>query len=89
MPKRTVEVFIAGCPFCDETVKLVEDLACPSCDVQIYNVKDEGGEALRKARGYGINRVPVVLVNGEICSCCRGQERVTREALMAAGVGQA
>jgi len=28
--KRKVEVFIAGCPLCDETVKLVNELACPS-----------------------------------------------------------
>jgi hypothetical protein len=28
--KRKIEVFTAGCPLCDETVKLVRELACPS-----------------------------------------------------------
>lgn len=28
MTKRLVEVFTAGCPLCDETVKLVRELIC-------------------------------------------------------------
>jgi hypothetical protein len=42
MRKRTVEVFAAGCPFCDETVSLVKKLSCPSCDVKVYNLKEGG-----------------------------------------------
>jgi len=38
MAKRLVEVFIAGCPLCNNTVKLVRELACPNCEVQIYNL---------------------------------------------------
>jgi hypothetical protein len=28
--KRTVEVFVAGCPLCDDAVKLVRETACPN-----------------------------------------------------------
>ena len=38
MTKRLVEVFTAGCPLCDETVKLVGELACDKCEVQIYDL---------------------------------------------------
>ncbi len=37
--KRTIEVFSAGCPACDEAVKLVQSLACPSCDVQVLDMR--------------------------------------------------
>ena len=40
--KRKVEVFVAGCPLCDETVELVKKLACPGCDVTIYNLQKKG-----------------------------------------------
>ena len=29
--KRKIEVFSAGCPACEETIKLVNRIACPSC----------------------------------------------------------
>lgn len=38
MAKRKVEVFIAGCPVCDKTVKLVQSLACPNCEVVVYDL---------------------------------------------------
>ena len=40
MKKRNVEVFIAGCMLCDEAVKLVESLACDSCDVTVYDLRE-------------------------------------------------
>lgn len=39
MSKRLVEVFTAGCPLCDQTVKLVRELACSNCEVQVYDLK--------------------------------------------------
>ncbi len=35
-----VEVFTAGCPVCDDTVDLVQSLACPSCEVNIYDLRE-------------------------------------------------
>lgn len=90
MAKRIVEVFTAGCPLCDETVKLVRAIACPNCEVQVYDLR-EGcmtNECREKANQYGIHRVPAVVVNGKLAECCSNQQPVSRETLMAAGVGQ-
>lgn len=81
--KRKVEVFVAGCPLCDETVKLVNELSCPNCDVIVYNLKEEG---IDKAREYGINSVPTVVVNGKILDCC-ARRKLTEVDLKAAGIG--
>ncbi len=68
--KRTVEVFSAGCPCCDETVKLVESIVCPSCDLQVLDMRtDKAAQA--KARRYGLKRVPAVVVDGKLADCCQ------------------
>ncbi|MGH7860375.1 MAG: thioredoxin family protein [Candidatus Binatia bacterium] len=70
MKKRTIELFTAGCPCCDETVALVQSLACPSCDVSILDMRtDEAAQA--KAREYGVRRIPAVAVNGKLADCCQ------------------
>ena len=38
--KRSVEVFTAGCPVCSEVMGLVRALACPSCEVRVYDLRD-------------------------------------------------
>ncbi|ASC69903.1 hypothetical protein XM38_008330 [Halomicronema hongdechloris C2206] len=64
MSNRIVEVFTAGCPLCDETVKLVRALACSNCDVQIWDLCTASApdEGIEKAAQYGIHRVPSVVV---------------------------
>jgi len=90
MAKRQVEVFTAGCPLCDETVKLVTELACPNCEVQIYDLREgcATNSCREKAAQYGIYRVPAVVVDGKLAECCSNQQPVSRELLMAAGIGQ-
>jgi hypothetical protein len=87
---RRVEVFTAGCPVCDETVNLVQSLACPSCDVRIYDLREgcSTNECREKAIRYGVTAVPAVAVDGVLLDCCR-RGRITSEALHAAGIGQA
>ncbi|UCG91271.1 MAG: thioredoxin family protein [candidate division WOR-3 bacterium] len=81
--KRKVEVFTAGCFLCDEVVKMVRSLACSDCEVLVYDLH---GEGIDKAKEYGVNSVPTVVVDGKIVDCCtRG--KVDLEALKAAGVG--
>ncbi|MDQ7793354.1 MAG: glutaredoxin domain-containing protein [bacterium] len=86
MAKRQVEVFIAGCPLCEQAVRLVRELACPECAVQVHDLRQEG-EARRRAAVLGIHRLPAVAVDGRPAGCCSGQGPVTREDLQAAGLG--
>lgn len=84
MAKRQIEVFTAGCPVCEPAVQLVHELACPDCEVTVYDLRESGAD---KAQQYGIKSVPSVVVDGTIAACCRGGG-VDREQLQAAGIGQ-
>jgi hypothetical protein len=83
--KRKIEVFSAGCPACQETVKLVESLACPSCDVQVLDMNDPAVAA--KAKGLSVRSVPAVAIDGNLADCCagRGPDETT---MRAAGLGK-
>lgn len=87
--KRLVEVFTADCPICEETVQLVKSLVCPSCDLQIFDLREgcATNECRDKASRYGITAIPAVAVNGMLLDCCR-QGRITADRLLAAGIGQ-
>jgi glutaredoxin 3 len=85
MAKRKVEIFTAGCPCCDETVQMVQGIACPSCDVQVLDMQDV--EVARRAKELGVRSVPAVAVDGTLAGCCAGRGP-TEEALRAAGIGQ-
>lgn len=84
MAKRQVEVFTAGCAICEPAVQLVQELACPDCEVTVHDLRESG---IEKARQYGITRVPTVVVNGTIAACCQ-DGGVDRQQLQAAGIGQ-
>jgi hypothetical protein len=87
--QRRVEVFTAGCPICDDTVRLVQSLVCPSCDLQIYDLREGCATNVcrEKAKRYGVTAVPAVAVNGILLDCCR-REPITADRLRAAGIGQ-
>lgn len=87
---KKIEVFTAGCPLCDETVKLVESLACPNCEVTVYDLREgcATNECHDKAKAYGVQRVPSVVIDGTLASCCEGRA-VSAETLRAAGLGVA
>jgi len=85
MKKRTVEVFTAGCPCCDDAVKLVQSLVCPSCDLQILDMRGDKA-AQTKAKQYGVKRVPAVVVNGKLADCCQ-IGGVDEKTLRSLGVG--
>lgn len=69
MTKRTIEVFTAGCPCCDDTVKQVQAEACPSCEVLVLDMRGDTAAQV-KAKQYGITRVPTVVINGKVADCC-------------------
>jgi glutaredoxin len=86
MMKRQVEVFTAGCPVCEPAVQLVKELAGTDCEVTIHDLREDLAAAERAGR-YGVNRVPAVVVDGSIVSCC-DVKAPSRDELSAAGIGQ-
>ena len=82
---RSIEIFSAGCPACEETIQLVHRIACPSCDVSVLDM--HVAEVAARAKKLGIRSVPAVLIDGELADCCagRGPDEAT---LRAAGLGQ-
>ena len=84
--KRKVEVFSAGCPACAETVKLVQHIACSSCEVEVLDMNQP--EVATKARQYGVKTVPAVAINGKLAGCCTGAGP-NEAALRSAGLGVA
>ena len=83
--KRKVEVFTAGCPVCQGVVDMINELACPHCNVSIYNLNQN--EGVEEAKAYGVTALPSVAVNGKLLECCeRGP--ITKSDLKEAGVGR-
>lgn len=83
--KRKIEIFSAGCSACEETVKLVNQLACPSCEVTVLDMKDPA--VASQAKRLGIRSVPAVVIDGKLADCCAGRGP-DRSTLQATGVGQ-
>lgn len=81
---RKIEVFSAGCDVCEDTIALINKIACPSCEVEILDMHRP--EVSKKAKQYGIRSVPAVVVNGKLADCCadRGPDE---KQLRAAGIG--
>ncbi|RJQ47321.1 MAG: glutaredoxin [Gaiellales bacterium] len=87
---RLVEMFTAACPICDDTVRLVKSVICPSCELRSYDLREgcATNECREKASRYGVNALPAIAVNGVLLYCCR-RESITVDRLRAAGIGQA
>ena len=83
--KRKIEVFGAGCPACEETIEMVNRMACPSCEVSVLDMNDPGVTV--RAKELGVRSVPAVAIDGHLADCCagRGPDEAT---LRAAGLGQ-
>lgn len=83
--KRKIEIFSAGCPICQETIDLVNQVACPSCDITVLDMNDP--KVAQHAKTLGVKSVPAVAVNGELANCCSGRGPNETE-LREAGIGQ-
>lgn len=90
MAKRRVEVFTAGCPVCNDAVRTVRSLACPSCEIVVDDLNKgcATNDCREKAKTYGIRRLPAVAVNGRLVDCCV-HGGVDAAMLRGAGVGVA
>ena len=83
--KRKFEIFSAGCPACEETVQMVNRVACSECEVSVLDMKDS--VVAKRAKDLGIRSVPAVVIDGKLADCCagRGPDEAT---LRTAGLGQ-
>ncbi len=84
--KRQIEVFSAGCPACEDTLELVNRVACPSCEVSVLDMRK--ADVAARAKALGVRSVPAVVIDGKLADCCagRGADEAT---LRAAGLGVA
>ena len=82
---RKVEIYSAGCSACQETIDLVNQIACPSCDVSILDMNDN--DISQRAKSLGIHRVPAVVIDGKLADCCL-LSAPDEESLKAAGIGK-
>ena len=82
--KRKIEIFSAGCPACDEAIQTVKQIACPSCETEVLDMRQP--EVAHRAKQLGISRVPAIVIDGKLAECC-AVGGVDEQVLRAAGVG--
>lgn len=85
MKKRRIEVFTAGCEICEDVVRAVQEAACDSCEVEVRPTQEKANAD--RARGYGIQRLPTVVIDGKLADCC-AMGGVDLERLRSLGLGQ-
>jgi glutaredoxin len=83
--KRTIEIFSAGCCACEDTIALLNQVACASCEVTVLDMHNP--DVASRAKRLGIHSVPAVVINGQLADCCAGRGPDER-TLRAAGLGQ-
>jgi len=83
--KRQIVIFSAGCPLCQETISLVNNVACVSCDISVLDMNKS--DVAKRATKLGVVSVPAVVINGQLADYCVGQS-VNENILRDAGVGQ-
>ena len=81
---RQIEIFSAGCQICEDTVTLVKQLSCPSCEVTVLHMNDKAVSS--RAKTLGIRTIPAVLVDGQLTECC-AENGPSERVLRATGIG--
>ena len=83
--KRKIEIFSAGCSVRQETIEMVKQNACQSCEIKVLDMHDP--HVADQARNLGVRSVPAVVIDGKLADCYAG--RGPYEAILkAAGLGQ-
>jgi glutaredoxin 3 len=82
---RQIEIFSAGCPICEQTIQLINRVACPSCNVSILDMRDP--QVASRAKSLDVRSVPAVVIDGTLADCCAGRGP-DEQTLRAAGLGQ-
>lgn len=85
--KRLIEIFSAGCSVCEDAVKLVQQVACDSCEIQVLDMSK--AVVTERAKGLGIRSVPAIVVTStKLAECCAKGAGPDEATLRAAGVGE-
>ena len=82
--KRQIEIFSAGCPLCQDTINIVNKMACASCEISVLDTNDM--KVAARAKKLGIGSVPAVVVDGKLAECC-ADRHVDANALRQSGIG--
>lgn len=61
---KKIEVFSAGCALCNQAIALVMRLSGPEVLVLIHDMHNP--EVAAKAKRYGVQTVPAVVVDGKL-----------------------
>lgn len=83
--KRQIEICSAGCPACEDAIKLVNNIACESCEVTVLDMQDR--TVAQRAKALGIQCIPAVVIEGKLAACCT-EGGINRSALRREGIGQ-
>ena len=82
--QRQIDIYSAGCAVCEDTVTMVRDLACASCNITVRDMTDPS--VAREAERLGIKAVPAVVINARVADCCAAGGP-DADALESAGIG--
>ncbi len=86
MCRRQIEIFTAGCAICTPQVDAIAAAACDQCDVTIHDLSTHDEALVKRAAAYGVQRLPAVVIDGRLASCCEvGPPDL--EVLRSAGLG--
>jgi glutaredoxin 3 len=78
-----VEVFSAGCPGCQDATEMVKRVAgATSSSVVVLDMHQ--ADVAARAKQLGITRIPSVVIDGSLASCCadRGPDETALRAAM-------
>src|SRR6266436_1861432 len=66
------------------SVALLPKVACPSCEVEVLDMRKS--DVAARAKQYGVKTVPAVVVDGKLADCCK-REGPDEGSLRSAGLG--
>lgn len=82
--QRQIDIYSAGCGVCEEAVRMVKDMACPSCNITVRDMNVPVNAT--KAKELGIGSVPAIVIDGKLADCCT-TGGPNADTLRAAGIG--
>jgi glutaredoxin len=60
MLKQKIEIFTGNSPLCDDTIKLVREMAGSKYDIKVCNLQQEP----ERVQQYGLKSVPAIAIDG-------------------------